>query len=536
MLSKKRFSLFSLIMVAAMLVSVPVVVTAEFTAEPVVEEEAALAAAGSCESLIDLELPNTTITAAEFVNPIVEESPGVTVHGVWKSPESAYGSVTVSVPFCRVAATSEETINFEVWMPPAEDWNGRFNGVGNGALSGGINYPDMAGPLEKGYATASTDSGHVSPAPVLNDWMEDNPAAWVNFGYRAVNIMTRNAKEIIEAYYGQGPDYSYFTGCSQGGQEGLAEAQEYPADYDGIVSAAPATYQTRQWPTETYPAYLTHRGAAYNITEEDFAVIHDAVLAACDADDGAEDGLISNPAACDFDPATLLCEGDNAEGCLTAEQLDTVQKIYEGLLDPTTGELWYPGKAISSELGWGLHTGEPFIIPMGYWLHIVYDDPNWDWTTFDFTDPEDFAVLIDADARYGPIIDAMDPDLTALNELGGKLLLWHGWADQNISPYNTINYYNSVVDVVGDEAEANEFVRLFMVPGVQHCSGGPGPDTFDALAALEQWVEEGVAPEQMIGTNKGSGITRPLCPYPQEAQYTGTGSTDEAENWSCVAP
>ncbi len=490
----------------------------------------------ACAGLADLEIPGLTITAVEAVNPVVTRPSGVVVHGVWRSPDSAYGNATVSVPFCRVAGLVAPAINFEVWMPPADTWNGKLNGVGNGALAGGINYGAMVDPLMRGYATVSTDTGHQSPAPVLADWMEDRPDLWVDFGYRGLHESTRYAKRIIEAYYGQGPEYSYFTGCSQGGQEGLAEAQKYPADYDGISSMAPATYQTRQWPAETYPAYLTHRGEAYNITEEDFAVIHDAVLAACDADDGAEDGLITNPAACDFDPATLLCEGDNTEGCLTAEQLDTVQKIYEGLPDPTTGELWYPGKAISSELGWGLHTGEPFIIPMGYWLHIVYDDPNWDWTTFDFTDPEDFAVLIDADARYGPIIDAMDPDLTALNELGGKLLLLHGWADQNISPYNTINYYNSVVEVVGDEAEANEFVRLFMVPGVQHCQGGPGPDTFDVLTTLEQWVEEGVAPDQMIGTNKGSGISRPLCPYPQVAQYSGSGDTADAANWSCVAP
>jgi len=480
----------------------------------------------ACEALNDLDLPGLTITAVEAVNPIDVRPSGVVVHGVWRSPDSAFGNATVSVPFCRVAGLVAPAINFEVWMPPADTWNGKLNGVGNGALSGGINYGAMAGPLAKGYATVSTDSGHQSPAPVLNDWMEDRPDLWVDFGFRAVHESTRYAKKIIEAYYGQGPEYSYFTGCSGGGQQGLAEAQKYPADYDGISSGAPATFQTRGWPQETYPSYLTHRSPDYDIIDK-LELINTAAIAACDADDGAEDGLISNPDACDFDPATLLCEGEDAEDCLTAEQVDTVQKIYEGLPDPSTGEVW---------LGWPGHIGEPFIIPQGYFKWILFDDPEWDWTTFDFANPEDFAVLTDGSFRYGPIIDAMDPDLTAFNELGGKLLLWHGWSDQNIVPENTKNYYSSVVEVVGDEAEAQEFVRLFLVPGMQHCGGGSGPNTFDSLSTLEQWVEEGVVPDQLMGSNMESGVSRPICPYPQEAQYSGSGDTADAANWSCVAP
>ncbi len=558
MYTRKRLGLAGLIVVVGMLVVActpttikeTVIQTVEVTREvpvtvvvtptPILTPEEAPGEPMSCEDLVSLDLPDVTITVAESINPIETSASGdIVVVGVWKSPQSAFGQASVSVPFCRVAATVEGHINFEVWMPLAENWNGRFNGVGNGALSGGINYPAMAGPLAMGYATASTDSGHVSPAPVLNDWMEDRPDLWVDFGYRAIHLMTTNAKKIIAAYYGQGPEYSYFTGCSGGGQQGLAEAQEYPADYDGIVSGAPAACQTRGWPQETYPSYLTHRSPAHDIADK-LELIHNAALAACDANDGVEDGVIENPRTCDFDPASLLCTGDDAPDCLTAEEVDTVQKIYEGLPDPTTGEPWYPGFERGSELGWPGHIGEPFIIPQGYFKWVLFDDPNWDWTTFDFEDPEDFAILIDGDARYGPIINAMEPDLTAFKELGGKLLLWHGWSDQNIVPGNSINYYNSVVRVMGGEAETQEFFRLFLLPGVGHCGGGDGPDTVDWLAVIRAWVEDGIAPDQIIAAKlerTGNVIrTRPICPYPQVAVYKGTGDTNDAANFACAAP
>jgi len=520
---------------------VPVTVVVTATPVPEKPEEAAPGQPVPCESLAGLELPDVKITAAEFVNPVqASESGDIVTVGVWKSPKSAFGQASVSVPFCRVAATVEDHINFEVWMPLPEKWNGRFNGVGNGALSGGINYPSMAGPLERGYATASTDSGHVSPAPVLGDWMEDRPDLWVDFGYRAIHLMTTNAKKIIAAYYGQGPKYSYFTGCSGGGQQALAEAQEYPADYDGIVVGAPACYQTRGWPQEIYPSYLTHRSPAHDIADK-LELIKKAALAACDAKDGVEDGVIENPMACDFDPASLLCKGEDAPDCLTAEEVDTVQKIYQGLPNPITGELWYPGFERGSELGWPGHIGEPFVIPVSYFKWVLFDDPNWDWRTFDFEDPEDFAILVDGDYRYGPIINAVEPDLTAFKELGGKLLLWHGWNDQNIAPRNSINYYNSVVKAMGGLEETQEFFRLFMLPGVTHCGGGDGPDTVDWLAVIQAWVEEGVAPDQVIAAKYDKLRinvlrTRPICPYPQFAVYKGTGDTNDAANFACTAP
>jgi feruloyl esterase len=223
---------------------------------------------------------------------------------------------------------------------------------------------------------------------------------------------------------------------------------------------------------------------------------------------------------------------------LTQAEVDTVKKIYAGLKDPTTGEQFWPGYAVGSEENWSGHI-YPFVIPLGYFKAMVFDNPKWDYKSFNFESPKDFATLVEADARNAPYINATDPDLTAFNELGGKLLLWHGWADQNIAPQNSINYYNNVVDVVGEEAKTQEFMRLFMVPGMGHCGGGAGPTTFDALAAVEQWVENGTAPTELAGshvTKSQVDYTRPICMYPQVPQYSGSGSETDAANFTCANP
>ena len=422
-------------------------------------------------------------------------------------------------------------------------WNGRFNGVGNGdGLAGSIRYSDMLTSLQSGFATAGTDTGHQA-SPTEGNWMWDHPELLSNFSYRAIHMMTRDAKAIIQAYYGQAPQYSYFTGCSDGGQQGLMEAQRYPADYDGIVAGASTNNQTHSWPGEIWPAYVTHRSGHNVIPKEKLPTIHEAAMAACDAGDGISDGVISNPLACDFDPSAILCQGTDAPDCLTTEEVDSLKLIYAGLKNPTTGEQFWPGLEPGSELGWmrwgGLLPG-PYELPLNYFSYLIFSsDPNWFWKSFDFTDPQDFAILIDADARYGPIINANDPDLTAFQELGGKLIVYHGWADQQIAPRNSVNYYNSVATYMGGEAAIQEFLRLFMVPGMMHCVQLEGAITFDTLAAVQQWVEQGTAPAQIIATHiEANSVvgTRPLCPYPKVANYSGTGSTDEAENFVCDNP
>jgi len=474
----------------------------------------------SCESLVNLGLKDTVISSATVV-PVGALLPG---------------DAAAPVSTCRVVGAISGNINFEVWLP-ATGWNGKFNGVGNGGLAGFINYGSMSAALARGYATASTDTGHQA---FLGDgsWAFNRPDLLVDFGYRAIHVTTVAAKEIVRAYYGQAPKYSYFTGCSGGGQQGLAEVQRYPADYDGVVSGAPANFPTHMWPGELYPAWLTQNGTASAIPVGKLPYITQAVLAACDGLDGVTDGVIDDPRKCTFDPTPLLCSGADAPTCLTAPQLDVVIKIYAGLKDPAGQQFWPPYE-VSGEIGWGGHIGEPFSIPPSYFKFMVLEDPSWDWKTFSFTDPNNFAIMNDAHYRLGPILNATESDLNAFKRLGGKLIMYHGWIDQNIAPRNSINYYQSVVETMGGKHQAQSFIRLFMAPGMQHCGGGPGPDTFDSLGALEEWVEHNKAPEKMIASHLTSGVvdrTRPLCVYPQVAQYKGKGDTNDAKNFICVNP
>jgi feruloyl esterase len=480
------------------------------------------AAAGSCEDLKNLTLLEVTITSAVSLPAGANPDP----------------VGTLPMPICRVEGTINTNIKFEVWMPANNQklWNGKFNGVGNGALAGFINYGAMSAALARGYATASTDTGHQF-VPVLGDWALNRPDLLIDFGYRGIHLMTKVAKAIVRDYYGRGPRYSYFTGCSGGGQQGLAEAQRYPADYDGVVSGAPANFPTHMWPGELYPAWLTQTGTLGAIPVEKLPLITNAVLDACDALDGVTDGVLDDPRKCDFDPSTLLCSGADADTCLTAAQVDSVKKIYAGL-KYLSGQQFWPPYEVSSEIGWGGHIGEPFSIPTSYFKFMVFEDESWDWKTFSFTDVNNFAIMDDAHYRLGPILDATESDLTAFKRLGGKLIMYHGWIDQNIAPRNSINYYESVMETMSGKCRTEDFLRLFMAPGMQHCGGGPGPDTFDSLGALEQWVERGIAPQKIIASHLTNGVvdrSRPLCSYPEVARYKGRGNPNDARNFVCVS-
>ncbi len=493
----------------------------------------------SCNALETLRLPQTTITSAEVV-PAGEFSPPAEARALRDRPPPGERSQDLP-PFCRVVGMVEPQIAFEVWLPPptgAGSWNGKFNGVGNGGLAGSISYPAMIQSLARGYATASTDTGHRD-RPGNDDWALGHPELLVDFASRAIHVTAVTAKAAIEAYYGRGPKRSYFTGCSGGGGQALSEAQRYPADYDGIVAGAPANFPTHMWPGELYPAWVTHRAPASLIPREKLAVVHDAVLAACDTIDGTEDGLLTDPRHCDFSPSALRCEGPDGPDCLTAGEVESFQRIYAGLEDPTSREAFWPGYEMSSEPGWPGHIFEPFGIPLSYFRYMALEDPEWDWRSFDFGDPTSFAVLYDASARLGPILDSNDPDLSAFKRRGGKLIMYHGWIDPNIAPRNSIAYYEAVRNAMGGESETQSFVRLFMAPGMGHCGGGPGPNTFDALAALAQWVENGNPPDRLLASHISGGSvdrTRPLCPFPTVAVYEGNGSTDDAANFACRLP
>ena len=484
-----------------------------------------LGAAASCENLSALTLPNTAITlaqvvpAGEFALPASGTEPARRIDHL--------------PAFCRIAAavkpSSDSDINMEVWLPVA-GWNGKFEGVGNGGFAGRIFYDDMAAALNRGYATAATDTGHVGNNGA---WAPRHPERVVDFAYRAIHEMTVRAQAIVRAYYGRGPRVSYFTGCSTGGRQGLMEAQRFPADYDGIIAGAPVNFATHVVVAQLWNASVTLRNPASGISPRQYERINQAVVAACDAQDGVTDGLISDPARCNFDPKTLLCQGAATETCLTAAQVEAVKQIYNGVKNPRTGQEIFPPLTRGSEGAWPAVTSFPFTISTEFFKYLVFADPNWDWRTFDFD-----ADVAKTDAKLASLVNAVDPNLKAFQSRGGKIIVWHGWDDPSVSPLSSVNYYRSVSRLFGAK-QTDGLFRLFMVPGMNHCGGGSGPNDFDALTSLEQWVEQGQAPARILASHSTNDVvdrTRPLCPYPQLAQFNGTGSIDDARNFVCKAP
>jgi feruloyl esterase len=467
----------------------------------------------SCEKLKSLSLRDTTITMAEAVGA-----------GNFSPPS---GPAIKDLPaFCRVAAiltpSKDSEIKIEVWLPEA-GWNGKFQGVGNGGWSGAIGYQALSKALAQGYATASTDTGHSGGS---GSFALGHPEKLIDFAYRSVHEMTVKGKAIIAAYYGDGPTLSYWNGCSSGGKQGLKEAQRFPADYDGIIAGAPANYWTHLVTGSLWIAQAVHKDEASYIPASKYPLIHKAVLEACDAMDGVKDGVIEDPARCRFDPKILECKTDDSAACLTPPQVEAVRKIYAPSKNPRTGQEIFPGLAPGSELGWsGLAGPQAFPIAADHFKYVVFKDPAWDWRTLNF----DTDVAL-ADKTDDGMLNATDPDLKAFIAHGGKLLMYHGWTDQLIPPQNSINYYRSVPETLKSS------VRLFMVPGMNHCAGGEGTSNFDAVGAMEQWVEQKKAPERIAASHIANGAidrTRPLCPYPQVAQYKGSGSTNEAANFVC---
>jgi feruloyl esterase len=441
--------------------------------------------------------------------------------------------------FCRVAGeirpTKDSDIKFEVWMPTS-DWNGKFMGIGNGGWSGEIWYPFMGVGLRRGYATASTDTGHEGNFDD-GSFALGHPEKVIDFGYRAVHEMTVKAKAVIAAYYGDAPKHSYWNGCSSGGKQGLKEAQSFPSDYDGVIAGAPANYWTHLSASGVWIAQATLKDTASYIPKEKYLVIHNAVLAACDALDGVKDGVLEDPTRCRFNPKVLQCKNTDGLDCLTAAQVEAARKIYAGPKNPRTGEQIFPGLELGSERGWGFFAGGPQpLIVTSHFKYLVFKNPSWDFRSLNF----DGDVAL-ADKLDSGLITATDPNLKEFFAQGGKLFLYHGWIDSLIAPRNTINYFNSVLATIGGSEKVQNSIRLFMAPGMDHCFGGDGPFDFDTISALEQWVEKGKAPDRIVAAHfppdTGSAKpdrTRPLCPYPQIAKYKGSGSTDDASNFVCT--
>jgi feruloyl esterase len=506
--------------------------------------------AAKCENLQTLSLPNVVVTAASIVPP-----------GTFTPPGSA---IALQTPrFCRVQAVAKpvpgSVINLEVWIPPEDQWNRKFEGVGNGAYIGEISYAALANAVHQGFAAASTDTGHTGRDL---SFAIGHPEKIVDWGYRAVHIMTDSAKLIIRDYTGIFPRHSYFNGCSTGGAQALAEAQRFPTDYDGVIAGDPGNDRVHLNVGFLWAFAATHDSKGRTILPPSkLSLLYHAAIAACDGADGIIDGIISDPQACKFDPGSLLCRGDETDSCLTASQVEAARKVYQGPRNSRTGEQIITGYSPGSENppedeyhGWQTYItdrAEPMRID--FWRDWVFNDPNWDWRTFDY----------DRDVSYADqkvaAVNASSADLKAFKARGGKILMYSGWADPVGPPLDAVDYYDRVTLAMGGRDHTQDFFRLFLAPGMGHCSGGVGPEVFGGArggndphavpaqlsldpehnlpSALDRWVDKGIAPDYIIAAHLGPGNvpdrTRPLCPYPQKARWNSRGSADDGRYFTC---
>lgn len=441
-------------------------------------------------------------------------------------------------------ATPGNVVDFHLALP--EKWNDKFLFQGVGGFAG--TFARLDSSLERGYAAATTNTGHDGASD--GSWALNHRPRELDYGHRGTHVAAVATQALTKSFYGKKPAYRYFNGCSNGGRQSLMEAQRYSQDFDGFIAGDPSLgsggYVRRGL---TYQHLFANDDRLLPAAKLD--VLSKAVTAACDASDGLVDGLVGDPRHCKFDPAVLQCKGES-DNCLTAGQIETIKFIYSDIRLPngdvlrgyppgheagTTGwAQWITGRASPTKDKNGRYTftgeGTPagFRFADGYFRYMVLDDPNYDWYQFDVN--RDLAKT----ATIAPILSPLDANLNSFGKSGKKLLIYHGWADPGITAYGTLDYYNKVVSNAGDKKKADDYVRLFLAPGMHHCSGGPGPNSFDAISALEQWVEKGVAPEKLIASHAVEGKvdrTRPLCPEPQVAKYKGTGSIDEASNFVC---
>lgn len=498
------------------------------------------AAASTCAQLASLQRPNTTITAAQTI------------------PAGTYQALTGLPQFCRVAGfatpTSDSHIGFEVWIPES-GWNLKYAQIGCGGYCGSISYSSMAEPLRRGYAVAATDDGHQVTG-FDTSWAVGHPEKVIDFGYRSLKETTDVAKDIIMAFESSGARRSYFLGCSDGGREALMEAQRYPRDFDGIEAGSPANYWTHLMTGAVWDQNALAGISSGDLSPSDLGVISNAMLAQCAGHDGglSTDQFLNNPLACRFNPAKLP---------LPSDKIKAVEKIFSGPPGIFPG-FRVGGDEASNLLNWpawltgisggGASTGAAEQFGDSFFPSFVFPNSGWTPTTYS---PAENAHQ--ADVRVGSILNSVDPNLRPFKSHGGKLIQYVGWGDTAISPVNDIDYHRAVTHEMGGDEDTADFYRLFMVPGMAHCTGGPGANAFgqvggpngpnpsdasdDILTALDRWVEQRNAPDKIVATSyvngdptQGVAFQRPLCPFPQFAKYKGTGGTTSAASFACVKP
>ena len=499
--------------------------------------------AQDCERINQLKLQGVSVIDAQLV-----EAGGL---------KFTDGRTDASInAFCRVKATAvpskDSDIRFEVWLPAA-DWNRRLWGIGNGWFAGSISEQGLAKRVAAGYATVGTDTGHQAQA-IDTSWALGHPDKVIDFGHRAIHVVSVHAKQIASAFYGHAPVHSYFGSCSNGGREALMEAQRYPDDYDGIIAGAAGADWTHIFlGSAVISLQWLAPGASY-LPARKLPAIHAAVLAACDSRDGIKDGVIDEPRNCKFDPSLLACKGAESDSCLTIGQLSTLRNLFRGPA-LSSGKQLLPGYSLGAESGWrdsilgdGPAKTDTYQAVVGFFRNVVFEDAQWDPRLFDAAKAAKLAGL-----KSAPVLNATDPDLGNFFARGGKLILFHGWSDSLLPAESTIEYYRRVVGAMG-ETRARSGARLFIAPGMDHCGGGPGPNDFGQFdagsgdpefslgAALQRWVEKAIAPEQIIATKRRDDgdppgtverRTRPLCAYPRVARYRGEGNPDEASSFAC---
>ena len=502
-------------------------------------------AASSCEALSGAKIENTTIDYAASHAAGVYTPAGAT-------------EIAGLPAFCRVHGVVSQVegshVGFEVWLPET-DWNGKIEMLGNGGYSSAMSFQAMAEQLKRGYAAVATDTGHTGDDP---SFAEGHPEAIVDWAHRAVHISIDAAKAVASAFYGQAPRHAYFSGCSTGGQQALMEAQRYPTDFEGIIAGDPGNNRTHLNAGFLWQFVKNHRSGDLSVIvpPEKLSAITDAVVKECHGRDGGlpTDDFLTDPEACGFSPSELLCKGSDAPDCLTQEQADALTAMYGGARDPRTGEQIYygwpkgsenSGRVVKTLPGWGLYWADPAHpdrpTRLNFWKIWAFQDPNWDWKSFDFD-----AGMKTVDDRLAPTINAMSPDLSAFRAAGGKLIQYHGLADPVVPPRESSDYYERVQasEDQGKPPRADasaDFYRLFLAPGLYHCQGGPGPNVLDVQASLEEWVEQGVAPDTIAATKyrddkpaDGVSMSRALCPYPKRAHYNGGGDPTQASSFSCA--
>jgi Tannase and feruloyl esterase len=450
-------------------------------------------------------------------------------------------------------------VGIELRLPVA-NWNGKFLEVGCGGQCGVLSFSALCrGPLRKGYACIASDNGHTG-STVLAGWAYNNLQAQVDWGYRGAHVAALAGKAITQEYYHHDLTKSYFWGCSTGGHEALVEAQRFPWDFDGIVAGGALDVNSTAWIVDTMWAVRALTGEDGNaiLSEADAEMLHEAVIAKCDMDDGVKDGIISNPRGCKFDPEVLQCKGSKTSSCLTGEQIQAVKKVYAGAPPSIVDRSYTVGAPLGSELRWVTpysekNTGESFMA-LGHYLTDLFryygfwpaPGPSWKLSDFDLN--RDGKRL----GMYGALSNATNPDLRKFASLGGKLIAYFGLLDE-VTP-DLVDYHAMVERVMGSHEAAQNFFRLFGIPGQNHCTSGPGAFAIDYLSYLEAWVEKGQAPDKMIGAHAdGVGwktwgndypwdpkipiaFTRPVYPYPAYAKYKGTGDPNDAANFVPVNP